>query len=101
MPEEPDFKEAQDFPRSAFVVDRAQYNALRAYALALREREGMVEVPRDSTLTITNISYALAKKLVDGHWGSVYWNKEGSCYPENEVVVTYTSAAPSAGGEKL
>jgi hypothetical protein len=69
-------------------------------ALSLREREGMVRVPRESTLTITNISYALAKELVDDHWGSVYWNKEGSCYPENEMVVTYTSAAPSAGGEK-
>src|SRR3990167_1859695 len=46
-PEEPDFKEAQDFPRSAFVVNRAQYNALRSAYLSLREREGMMMSPHD------------------------------------------------------
>lgn len=34
MPEEPDYLEAKDFPKSAFVVGRAVYSALRSWASA-------------------------------------------------------------------
>lgn len=63
MPEEPDYKEAQDFMRSAFVVDRVVYDDLRRHAQHLQDRLNRMEVlMREPTPEMIDVGFDAAGK---------------------------------------
>jgi len=106
MPEEPPvyWHRESDWGQSCEVVPKNYYDALRAYALSLREREGMVMVPREPT----------RKMCVEGKNAMPveyrYWQEHGmlhsmilsdsDCVQPESVYKAMLAAAPPAGEGK-